>query len=346
LEDIMSLETRSDKRTLSLSPEAIHVAGPSLSLYEAAMPQNALTLGRVLKAVWTAGGLVGLIVLAWCEPWSAKFFAAARGWGWNGVLIDYALNPLIMALRGVLGVEAFGYAYHRFFQHLGFFTRKSLMFRRNQKFHWMHHMIIYPIGRFYKRPGGYVSSEGGLGLSWLVPAFIGAAAAFAVNGVHAATFVFVAAIGLYAYFIIDDIHSRFHLLKHSYLGSRYYAWLEKIHILHHWDQRMNFTIVYPFMDVLFGTYISPATHEREIEAALADEELTVSDLINWRYLLKIATPAEYAAFISQARKHPRSLRKIGHLMEVYHHRMTHHPEDKEVRELKQRAADLLNAVQA
>jgi hypothetical protein len=96
----------------------------------------------------------------------------------------------------------------------------------------------------------------------------------------------------------------------------------------------------------FGTYLSPATHRREIEVALADMELTVSDLTNWRYLLLEATPAEYAVFISQARRHPRSLRKVGHLMEVLHHRMTFFPKDAQARELRQRAVELLNKVQS
>ncbi len=341
----MSLKTQTDMSTLALSPEAIHAAGPSLALYAAALPARKFTILRIIKNVWTAVGLVGLIVLAWSEPWSAKIFAAARGWGWSPVLTDYLLNPLAMIIRAVLAVEAFGYAYHRFFQHLGFFTKKSSVFRRNQKFHWMHHMIIYPIGRFYKRQGAYVSSETGLGLSWSVPGVIACVAAFFTMGVHVGTFVFVATIALYAIYVIDDIHMRFHLVKHSYQGSRYYAWLEDIHVLHHWDQRMNFTIVHPLMDVLFGTYLSPRTHKRELAVVLDDMELTVSDLINWRYLLKEATPAEYAVFISQAKKHPRSLRKIGHLMEVLHHRITRFPADADARDLKQKAADLLNAVQ-
>lgn len=342
----MSIETRSEKRTLALSPEAISVAEPALKLYESALQTRPLNWVRVLKALWTAVGLVGLLLLAWAEPWSARFFAAAKGWGWPSGLVDYVLMPLVMAARGVLAVEAFGYAYHRFFQHLGFLTRRAQVFRRNQMYHWMHHMIIYPIGRFYRRPGGYVSSEGGLGLSWVVPGLVAGAVAFFVLGLHAGTFIFVGAIAAYAYFLVDDIHERFHLVKHSYQGSRYYQWLEDVHILHHWDQRMNFTIVHPLMDMIFGTYLSPAAHRREIEVALADMELTVSDLTNWRYLLMEATPAEYAAFISQARRHPRSLRKVGHLMEVLHHRMTFFPQDAQARELRQRAVELLNKVQA
>lgn len=329
----MSTQTRAEDQTLALSPEAIRAAAPALKLYEAAQRPSGLSLRAALKIAWTAGGLCGLLAFAWAEPWSAK-------------LLPSYLMPLVLAIRGVLAVEAFGYAYHRFFQHLGFFTRKSQVFRRNQMFHWMHHMIIYPIGRHYRRPGNYVSSEGGLGLSWVVPGLIAGAVAFLTLGVHLGTFVFVGSIASYAYFFVDDIHSRFHLIKHSYQGSRYYQWLEDIHVLHHWDQRMNFTICHPLMDMLFGTYLSPASHRRELEIALADMELTVSDLINWRYLLTEATPAEYAAFISQARRHPRSLRKVGHLMEVLHHRMTAFPADADARLLRQRAVELLNVVQA
>ena len=123
-----------------------------------------------------------------------------------------------------------------------------------------------------------------------------------------------------------------------------FHWLEDIHILHHWDQRMNFTIVHPLMDALFGTYLSPRAHRREIQTALADMELTVSDLVNWRYLLVEATPAEYAAFISEAKRHPRSLRKLDRLLQVLGHRLDRFPSDAGARDLRRRALDLITLV--
>jgi hypothetical protein len=314
------------------------------ALYEASVPTTIQKWKRAINAAYTAAGLCALVWLSWAEPFSAKLFAKLLSSGAPRWAIDFLAAPLTMILRGVLFVEAFGYAYHRFFQHLGWLTRRALFFRRNQRFHWMHHMIIYPIGRFYKRDTAYISSEGGLGISWSAPAAVAIVYAFYSMGFHFATFVFVAAMASYAYFVVDDVHARFHLMKHSYLGHPYFKWMEDIHILHHWDQRMNFTIVYPLMDMLFGTYLSPEKHQRELAVAYEDNELTCSDFINWRYLLLEATPVEYAAFISEAKRHPRSLRKIGHLMEVLHHRTTLKPEDGLAREMQTRARDLLAVV--
>lgn len=315
---------------LAVRPEALRAAEPSIKLYDAAFKPQAPAGASLALAVWTAAGLAGLVWLSWAEPWSAR--------------LPYGWRLAALALRGVLLVEAFGYFYHRFFQHLGRLTRAAPWFRRNQRFHWMHHMILYPIGRFYQRSVPYISSEGGIGISWLAPALLTIGLAVWRMGANLGTLVFCGSIAAYAYFVIDDVHERFHLAKHSYQGSRYFAWLEDIHVLHHWDQRRNFTIVHPLMDVLFGTYLSPASHRRELKTAIEDLELTVSDLINWRYLLLEATPAEYAAFISEAKRHPRSLRKIGHLMEVLHHVLSRRPDEGLALLLKRRAADLLELV--
>jgi hypothetical protein len=98
------------------------------------------------------------------------------------------------------------------------------------------------------------------------------------------------------------------------------------------------------MDALFGTYRSPATHRRELEISIKDSDLTVSDFRNWRYLLLEATPAEYAAFISQARRHARSLTKIGQLLRLLRARVAAFPEEESARELERRAVDLQNAL--
>jgi len=332
-------------KLLGLSPEALRSEEASLSLYEAAMRPRRPTLLQAAKGLWTFAGIVGLMVLAWSEPWSAALFSAARSWGAPSWLFECLAVPLVMALRAVLLVESFGYAYHRFFQHVGYFTRRSQVFRRNQRYHWIHHMIIYPVGR-YVREMPFVPSEPGIAWSWVVPAVLTIALAFWSMGAGLGTWVFVIAIAAYAKLVVDKVHSRFHEASHPWQGSPYFQWLEKIHLLHHWDHRTNFTIVHPLMDVLFGTYLSPRRHRRELKVALADRELTVSDLINWRYLLTEATPAEYAAFICAARQHPRSLRKVGHLMEVLRHRINGFPEDEEARDLREKAARLVDLLRS
>lgn len=300
-------------------PETITEA---LSLYDAALKPQRSPLREVLKNLWTIGGLAALAVLAWKPPF------------------DWASHPLAMVARAVLLVETIGYIYHRFFQHVGFFTRRSSVMRRNQKYHWIHHMIIYPIGRLYRRTMEYVAAEPGLPLSWIVPGFLAGALFVVGNGVNWGTAVFLATIAVYAKGLIDVTHSRFHEIDHPWAHKRYFNWLEEIHLLHHWDQRYNFTIVHPAMDFLFGTYLAPRLYRRELELAMQAGELTVSDLINWRYLLIEATPAEYAAFISEAKRHRPSLDKLDRLIAVYRACAQHRPQDAQARDLLLKALDL------
>ncbi|MDE2489505.1 MAG: sterol desaturase family protein [Elusimicrobia bacterium] len=319
---------------------------PSLdeALWTALLRRPASGWRARLLGAWTAAGLLGLIALAWAEPFSGRLFARLAAAGAPPALIAWILKPLVMALRGVLLVESFGYAYHRFFQHVGRLTRRSSVIRRNQMYHWLHHMVIYPIGRFYKRDTGYVASETGLALSWVVPGWIAAGLAFWTMGVHPGTFAFLGGVAAYAKLVVDETHSRFHLEKHPWADSGYFHWLEDIHLLHHWDQAKNFTIVHPLMDRLFGTYLAPETHRAEIEAVVDGDALTVSDATNWRYLLKEATPAEHAAFISQARRHPRSVRKLELLLACLDRRLARVPAEVEALDLHIRAQSLLALV--
>ncbi len=310
------------------------------SLWAALLRRPDNSWRRRLLELWTAVGVAALIAFAWAEPFSGRLFARLLAAGASSALIAYGLKPLVMILRGVLIVESFGYAYHRFFQHVGWLTRRSGTVRRNQMYHWLHHMVIYPIGRFYKRDTGYVASETGLALSWVVPGWIMAGLAVWTHGWTLATLAFVAGVAGYAKLIVDTTHSRFHLVKHPWAGSEYFHWLEDIHLLHHWDQARNFTIVHPLMDRLFGTYLAPETHRAEIAAVASDDALTVSDATNWRYLLKEATPAEHAAFISQARRHPRSVRKVELLLAALERRLAAFPADADALDLHIRAKDL------
>src|SRR5579885_543976 len=120
----------------------------SNALYESALKARTPLLLRALYFLYVVVGLTALIAFAWFEPVSNWLFAWLLTQGAPSWLIAYIGVPIVMVLRAILMVESFGYAYHRFFQHVGFFTRKSQVVRRNQKFHWIHHMVIYPIGRF------------------------------------------------------------------------------------------------------------------------------------------------------------------------------------------------------
>lgn len=297
-------------------------------LWTALLRRPDASLRKRLLEAWTAAGLVALIGLAWAEPFSA-------------LLLPAWCKPFVMFLRGVLLVESFGYAYHRFFQHVGWLTRRSKLVRRNQMYHWLHHMVIYPIGERYRRDTGYVASETGLALSWVVPGWIATCLALWTHGANLGTLAFVAGVAVYAKLLVDETHSRFHLVKHPWRNSRYFQGLADTHLLHHWDQAMNFTIVYPLMDKLFGTYLDPRDHRAQIDAVVSGDALTFSDAVNWRYMLKEASPAEYAAFISQARRHPASLRKIEQLINCLDRRLDLHPAEVEALDLRARAAKLL-----
>jgi hypothetical protein len=308
--------------------------------YEAALKPHRPLMRRILSTIWLVVGAAGLIAFAWAEPWSAQFADYLLSAGVPGAVVNFIFLPLVMFIRAVILVESFGYVYHRFFQHVGWLTRRAQVIRRNQRFHWIHHMVIYPIGRFYKRTHEYISSEKGVGLSWVLPGIIVSAIFLVTHGLSFSTALFILGVGLYAKFVVDLTHSRFHEEKHPWVSSEYFHWLEEIHLLHHWDQRYNFTIVHPAMDFLFGTYLSPSAHQNELKAALEDKEFSVSDVINWRYLLLEATPAERAVFVSTAERHARTRRKIAMLLEVLAGRLTAHPEDAEAKLLHDRALEV------
>lgn len=316
----------------------------SNKLYEAARKPTHSPLRRFLHLSWIALGLSTLIWLGWAEPFSAQLFSAVQNHGLPSWIVTFIGMPLVMTIRAVIIVESAGYLYHRFFQHLGFFTRRSQVFRRNQRFHWIHHMVIYPIGRFYQRRVAYVAAETGGGLSWVLPGLIVSALFALSHGIGLASACFIAAMGVYAKFVVDRAHSRFHEINHPWARSSYFQWLEQIHLLHHWDQRYNFTIVHPAMDWLFGTYLSPDTHERELRVAMEDKDLTVSDIINWKYLLIEASPVEYAAFVSAAKKHRRGVRKLELLITLFEDRITAMQTDSEARDLHSWATALMEQV--
>jgi hypothetical protein len=300
-------------------------------LWTALLHRPEATWRKRALEIWTAAGILALIGLAWAEPFTAE-------------LLPLWLKPVVMFLRGVLLVESFGYAYHRFFQHVGWLTRRSSTVRRNQMYHWLHHMVIYPIGEHYKRDTGYVAAETGLATAWTVPAMITVALALWTHGLNAGAFAFIAGIAAYAKLLVDQTHSRFHLVKHPWKDSAYFKRLADIHLLHHWDQANNFTIVHPLMDRLFGTFLEPETHRAQLDAVVAADSFTFSDATNWRYMLKEADPVEYAAFITQAKRHPRSIRKIELLIKCLDRRLDLHPAEAEALDLHVRAQNLLKIV--
>ncbi len=258
--------------------------------------------------------------------------------------LNQSLLPVIfeMTLKAVLCVEVVGYIYHRFFQHLGVFTRLSEIFRRSQRYHWNHHNVRYPTGKFYKRNVVYSVSEQGIAWGWVLPGLAVAAAYLLYHGLNLPSLCFVTALAAYAKLVVSRVHERFHEGLNQERNSDYFRWLDQIHLLHHFDQRCNFTIVHPLMDMLFGTYMSPAKHKSELEMAVDEEKAIVSDVINWSYMLTEANPTEYATFVSDLRKHSRLRKKLKQVLEVFSARLIIDPTDQAARNLHLQASDLLN----
>jgi len=312
-------------------------------LYEGALKQEYSIIYWYLLLMWTLFGTIGIIILALFEPFSDKLFTYALDANIPNSLIVFLGTPFVMLIRAILLVETVGYFYHRFFQHLSFMTRTTNTIRKNQRYHWIHHMIFYPVGKAYRRDGEYIAAEPGIGLSWVIPILIFAALILKFIGINIKSFLFIG-FGLLYIYTISMAHERFHLKNHSWSNSKYFKWLEDIHILHHWDQGTNYTILNPVLDIIFGRYMSPKKHKKQIIQALKEYSLTISDVINWRYLLIEATPAEYAAFISAARQYPCGLSKVENLLRLLKMRVYTCPNDESAKDILEKAISCLKEI--
>jgi hypothetical protein len=201
-------------------------------------------------------------------------------------------------------------------------------------------MIIYPYGGEYKRARAYVpSEEGAIGLSWMIPVVVLPLAVLLVVGFTLGALCMILGGVLHAVLLLGVLHPRFHVANHPWLKSWYFRLLDDIHLLHHWDQRFNYTIVFPGMDILFGTYLAPRKHRAEIAQCLGSSGLTVSDAQNWFYLLEEARPEVYAVMISAARTHRPSRRILTGLTRMLEIRVESHPEDARADQLLRRARE-------
>ena len=314
----------------------------SSRLYELTLKPRYSLLKKVFLGVWTPTVLIFLVYFGFAEAYSPVLFEYLMAAGLSSTVVTDAFVPLVTILRAVIVVEAIGYFYHRFFQHLGFMTRTWHKIRRNQKYHWIHHMVFYPIGELYRRKTKYKGAEP-FPWSWIIPIAIVVGLFLNANGINLGTITFVVA-GLSYVNLVRVTHERFHYTNHGWVKRKYFKFLEDVHILHHWDQGKNYTIVNPVMDMLFGTYLRPKSHRTEVKQALKEYDLTRSDIINWRYLLIEATPAEYAAFISAARQYPSGLRKVNYLLTLLQQRVEIHSNDSEAKELYAKAVRCLKEI--
>lgn len=267
---------------------------------------------KTLNIIWVFIVTALLIAFAVAEPWSTMFFAWSNKIGTPAWLTEYFGVALVMVLRALIIVEAIGYFYHRFVEHLGLLTRVSKLIRKNQRNHWIHHMVYYPIGLHYRKKKKYKRSQKGIPWEWVFPVAIGVVLVIYVNGLNYGSVILISVSIIYA-LLVGKTHARFHEVGNPWEKNKYFNWLEDVHKLHHWDQAVNFSIVLPFTDVIFGTYMSPKKHRKELKETLEDRAVYDSDIINWHYMIRFAKYPKRAVYISALKAYPDEIKKIRNI---------------------------------
>jgi len=251
---------------------------------------------KTIKIIWAILVIVALSTLAFAEPWSAEH-------------LNMPLQVVVAIIKGIILVEAIGYFYHRFLEHLGIFTQFTKQIRKNQRNHWKHHMIDYPIGMRYRRKERYQKSQHGIPWEWAFPFFVTFGALIYFYGFTIPNVVLMATIAFNG-LLFGKTHAMFHIIGNSWEKNKYFQYLEKMHKLHHWDQETNFGITTPLMDMLLGTYMSPKKHKTELATANEDLELYESDIINYNYLLHYTKNLKQAAYIGSLKTNKEGVNKL------------------------------------
>lgn len=246
-------------------------------------------------------------------PFPAKVAARLLGDAFPGHLIA---EGAYIVFRAFFFAEFLFYFLHRYFEHLGWISRVSAFVRQNQQYHWIHHMIIYPLNKQYKKNEHYVNMTRGIASSgW--HAFLGGLVillSVVSMGLSWQALVFDLCILAYGKGI-SHVHDRFHYFS-SWDDNRYFQWLADIHMLHHFDQNKNYTIVLPFVDWLFGTYASPKKEAIPLRKYLSSNDLNPSDFISFAYLVQEARPVEKAVFVSAIQKYHGERKKVVSMIQA------------------------------
>lgn len=152
------------------------------------------------------------------------------------------MGYLILALLGVLFVDVVGYVYHRFIEH-------GRLFRKIAHRHAIHHMTLYPPEDLRPDRPNYETKDL---LSWYLPSVIITLLVLATLP-HAIALPFLAGGWIYG-LSIDLTHRLFHRRSHFLDRNRAFLTLQRIHDIHHVNQKRNFTIVMPLLDLLGGSF--------------------------------------------------------------------------------------------
>lgn len=249
------------------------------------------------------------------------FLPLPSAWGYGGIEAltsawQVGLDGAFLVVKSVLFSEALFYMLHRYFEHVGLISRLSAFVRKNQQYHWIHHMVIYPFNKQYKKGTHYsmMKRDFHSPLWHFMIIVLIVLATVAVMGFTWKGAVFLSVVAAYS-LMVPQVHDRFHFFN-SWEKNKYFQWLADIHMLHHVDQEANFTIFNPLMDVLFGTYFSPKKFSSHIRSLLETNSINFTDFISFSYLIQEATPLERATFIAALAQFPGERKKVHEMMEV------------------------------
>ena len=155
--------------------------------------------------------------------------------------MEWLKYGFLFFIAGPLLVEFVGYFWHRWVEHKGMLG-KEVAFR-----HYKHHEVEYPVNRL--RTNTYRNANSwtwyAIGLVTSVLAFTFAPWQYALS--------FGAGAWLYAWGIVLNMHTAFHVKGHFLWKYKWFRKLVKLHDIHHFDNK-NYGICFFFMDRLFGTY--------------------------------------------------------------------------------------------
>lgn len=158
-------------------------------------------------------------------------------------MLEQLIYILLSCAGGVIGVELGGYVWHRWAEHGGKLGQKVV------SRHIKHHEKDYPYTKLRPHKNKYQSAKSWswyiLGTILIILMYILVARPY--------SFIMIASGLIYAKFVVNYLHSRFHINNHWLAKNHRFQKIQKLHDIHHWGP-YNYGILFYFLDRLFGTY--------------------------------------------------------------------------------------------
>lgn len=171
-------------------------------------------------------------------------------------LFDVLRTLFFLVIFPVFLVEVIGYSWHRLVEHNGKLPWKRLR-EWLRDLHWKHHEEDYPVNNLRPANSTEYQSSGEITWTWYAIGLVtlGILYPLFIHFLSLRDWILVA-IGapLYAKFVLDLIHGKFHLPN---TRLRRYGWfkrLEHLHDIHHYVPG-NYGIVFFWMDKICRTYV-------------------------------------------------------------------------------------------